>query len=35
MGCEVDVFSSSHNKDDLFKKLGTKEIIIWTKEEHL
>lgn len=35
MGCEVDVFTSSHKKDDLIKKLGGDNVIIWTKDEHL
>ena len=35
MGCEVDVFSSTHDKDELFKKLGSSETVIWTKGEHL
>lgn len=35
MGCTVDVFSSSHKKDDLLKKIGTNEVVIWTENEHL
>lgn len=34
MGCSVDIFSSSHKKDELCKKLGADEIIIWTEDEH-
>lgn len=34
MGGIVDVFSSSHKKDHIIKKLGGNKIIIWTKEEH-
>lgn len=34
MGAHVDVFSSSHKKDDLIKKLGGQDIIIWTEGEH-
>lgn len=34
MGAEVDVFSSSHKKDDLIKKLGGKNVVIWTEGEH-
>ena len=33
MGCTVDVFSSSHKKDDMIKKLGGEEIILWTEGE--
>ena len=34
MGCTVDVFSSSHKKDELAKKLGADNVIIWTEGEH-
>lgn len=34
MGCNVDVFTSSHKKDELAKKLGADNIIIWTENEH-
>ena len=34
MGCDVDVFSSSHKKDELAKKLGADNIVIWTENEH-
>lgn len=34
MGCSVDILSSSHKKDELCKKLGADEIIIWTEDEH-
>ena len=34
MGCNVDVFSSSHKKDELAKKLGADNIVIWTENEH-
>lgn len=34
MGCVVDVFTSSHDKDDLIKELGGGDIVIWTKGEH-
>jgi uncharacterized zinc-type alcohol dehydrogenase-like protein len=35
MGLEVDVFSSSHDSDELAKKLGAKEVFAWTKKEHI
>lgn len=35
MGCNVDVFSSSHNKDQVLKSLGVDNVILWTKDEHL
>lgn len=35
MGCSVDVFSSSHNKDELIKKLGGDNIYNWVEKEHL
>lgn len=35
MGCQVDVYSSSHSKDELIKKLGGENIYIWTQGEHL
>lgn len=34
MGCTVDVFTSSHTKDDLVKKLGADNVVIWTEGEH-
>lgn len=34
MGCIVDVFTSSHKKDEVIKKLGADNIIIWTEGEH-
>ena len=34
MGCEVHVFSSSHKKDELTKKLGATKTVIWTEGEH-
>lgn len=34
MGGVVDVFSSSHKKDEIIKKLGGNKIIIWTEGEH-
>jgi len=34
MGLKVDVFSSSHSKDELIKKLGGQKIYNWVKNEH-
>ncbi len=34
MGMKVDVFSSSHSKDQMIKKLGGDKIYDWTKGEH-
>lgn len=34
MGCEVDVFSSSHKKDDMIKKLGGSRVYNWVTNEH-
>ena len=35
MGLQVDVFSSSHKKDEMIKKLGARNIYAWTDNEHL
>lgn len=35
MGCHIDVFSSSHKKDDMVKKFGAENVVIWTEGEHL
>ncbi len=35
MGFETHVFTSSHKKDDLLKKLGASKIFLWTKDEHI
>jgi len=34
MGCEVHVFSSSHKKDELTKRLGSSKTVVWTQGEH-
>lgn len=34
LGCEVDVFTSSHKKDEMIRNLGGDNIILWTKGEH-
>ena len=35
MGCEVHVFSRSHEKDELAKRLGSAKTVVWTEGEHL
>ena len=34
MGGIVDVFSSSNKKNEIIKKLGGNNVIIWTNKEH-
>ena len=34
MGCDVSVFTSSHNKDEKIKELDADHIVIWTEGEH-
>jgi hypothetical protein len=34
MGGVVDVFSSTHKKYEIIKKLGGSKVIIWTEGEH-
>lgn len=34
MGCQVDVFTNEHGRDDMIKKLGGDRVINWMKNEH-
>lgn len=34
MGCKVDIFTSSHKKDELAKQLGVDNVVVWTEDEH-
>lgn len=34
MGCDVSIFTSSHNKDEKIKELDADHIVIWTEGEH-